>query len=313
MDPKNVKSALVVGAGVMGHSIAQVFAQARIEVNLVDLDGKILERAMNLVKSNLETLAEFGRVSGDEIPQILARIHPSTDLAAAAKGVDFVLEAVVEVPDVKKRIFSQLEEFCPEDTVLASNTSTLDIFSIAEAKKPERLVAAHWFAPPHIIPLVEVVPGPKTSPEVVTFTAKLMERLGKKTVVMKEFVPAFIVNRIQNYIGMAFFEILDNGWATPEEIDMAVKTSLGIRLPIVGVVQCLDFTGLDLVLDIMKSTGLKNPLIEEKVTQGHLGAKTSKGIYDYGGRSEVEILKKRDRLYLKTLDHLERIKAFEPV
>jgi 3-hydroxybutyryl-CoA dehydrogenase len=313
MDPKNVKSALVVGAGVMGHSIAQVFAQARIEVNLVDLDGKILERAMNLVKSNLETLAEFGRVSGDEIPQILARIHPSTDLAAAAKGVDFVLEAVVEVPDVKKRIFSQLEEFCPEDTVLASNTSTLDIFSIAEAKKPERLVAAHWFAPPHIIPLVEVVPGPKTSPEVVTFTAKLMERLGKKTVVMKEFVPAFIVNRIQNYIGMAFFEILDNGWATPQEIDMAVKTSLGIRLPIVGVVQCLDFTGLDLVLDIMKSTGLKNPLIEEKVTQGHLGAKTSKGIYDYGGRSEVEILKKRDRLYLKTLDHLERIKAFEPV
>jgi 3-hydroxybutyryl-CoA dehydrogenase len=313
MDPKNVKSALVVGAGVMGHSIAQVFAQARIEVNLVDLDGKILERAMNLLKSNLETLAEFGRVSGNEIPAILARIHPSTDLAAAAKGVDFALEAVVEVPDVKKKIFSQLEEFCPEDTVLASNTSTLDIFSIAQAKKPERLVAAHWFAPPHIIPLVEVVPGPKTSPEVVTFTAKLMERLGKKTVVMKEFVPAFIVNRIQNYIGMAFFEILDNGWATPQEIDMAVKTSLGIRLPIVGVVQCLDFTGLDLVLDIMKSTGLKNPLIEEKVTQGHLGAKTSKGIYDYGGRSEVEILKKRDRLYLKTLDHLERIKAFEPV
>jgi 3-hydroxybutyryl-CoA dehydrogenase len=313
MDPKNVKSALVVGAGVMGHSIAQVFAQARIEVNLVDLDGKILERAMNLVKSNLETLAEFGRVSGNEIPAILARIHPSTDLSAAAKGVDFALEAVVEVPDVKKKIFSQLEEFCPEDTVLASNTSTLDIFSIAEAKKPERLVAAHWFAPPHIIPLVEVVPGPKTSPEVVTFTAKLMERLGKKTVVMKEFVPAFIVNRIQNHIGMAFFEILDNGWATPQEIDMAVKTSLGIRLPIVGVVQCLDFTGLDLVLDIMKTTGLKTPLIEKKVTQGHLGAKTSKGIYDYGGQSEVEILKKRDRLYLKNLDHLERIKAFEPV
>ena len=313
MDPKNVKSALVVGAGVMGHSIAQVFARAGIEVNLADLDGKILERAMNLVKSNLETLAEFGRVSGDEIPAILARIHPSTDLAAAAKGVDFALEAVAEVPDVKKKIFSQLEEFCPEDTVLASNTSTLDIFSIAEAKKPGRFVVAHWFAPPHIIPLVEVVPGPKTSPEVVTFTAKLMERLGKKTVVMKEFVPSFIVNRIQNYIGMAVFEILDNGWATPEEIDRAVKTSLGIRLPIVGVVQCLDFTGLDLLLDIMKSTGLEGPLIEEKVKQGHFGAKTSKGIYDYGGRSEVEILRKRDRLYLKTLDHLERIKAFDPV
>jgi 3-hydroxybutyryl-CoA dehydrogenase len=313
MDPKNVKSAVVVGAGVMGHSIAQVFAQAGIEVNLVDLDGKILERAMNLVKSNLETLAEFGRVSGNEIPAILARIHPSTDLAAAAKGVDFALEAVLEVPDVKKKIFLRLEDLCPHDTVLASNTSTLDIFSIAQAKKPSRFVVAHWFAPPHIIPLVEVVPGPETSPEVVTFTARLMQRLGKKTVVMKEFVPSFIVNRIQHNIGMAVFEILGNGWATPEEIDRAVKTSLGIRLPIVGVVQCLDFTGLDLVLDIMKSTGLEGPLIEEKVKQGCLGAKTSKGIYDYGGRSEVEILKKRDRLYLKTLDHLERLNAFDPV
>lgn len=313
MDPKDVKSAVVVGAGVMGHSIAQVLAQAGIEVGLVDLTEEALERAMKLIKSNLDILAEFNRVPSNEIPAILERIHPSTDLASAAQGVDFALEAVVEVADVKKKVFSQLDELCSEDIVLASNTSGLDIFSIAEVKNPERLVISHWFAPPHIIPLVEVVPGPETSPEVVAFTAGLMERLGKRPVVMKEFVRSFIVNRIQNQIFLAVLEMLEKGWATPREIDTAVKTSLGIRLPIVGVVQTYDFTGLDLVLDVMKSYGVSHPLFEEKVEKGELGAKTSKGLYDYGGRSEEEILKKRDRLYLKMLDHLESIDAFKPI
>ena len=107
--------------------------------------------------------------------------------------------------------------------------------------------------------------------------------------------------------------MLEMGWATPEQIDVAVKNSLGIRLPIVGVVQSMDFTGLDLVADIMKGRGGVNPLVEEKVRLGHLGAKTSRGIYDYGRRSEEEILKKRDRLYLKVLDHLETLGAFDPV
>jgi len=313
MDYNDVKRAVVVGAGVMGHSIAHVFAQVGIEVNLVDLDETVLEHAMDLIKTDLETLAEFKKISGDDIPGILARIHPSTDLAGGADGVDFAIETVLEVPDVKRKVFSQLDQFCPGDTVIASNTSSLDIFSIAQITRPERLVVAHWFAPPHIIPLVEVVPGPKTSQEVVELTANLMKRLGKKTVIMKEFVPAFIVNRIQHSISRAVWEMLEKGWATPEEIDLAIKLSLGIRLPIVGVVQTTDFTGLDLIYDIMKGEGSISPLVEEKVKQGHLGVKTSKGVYDYGSRSEVEILKKRDRRYLKLLDHLERMEAFEPV
>jgi 3-hydroxybutyryl-CoA dehydrogenase len=313
MKPDTVKNALVVGGGVMGHGIAQVFAQAGIEAHLVDLDDKILERAMNLIRTNLETLSGHGSLSVGEIPAILSRIHPSTDLAAAAREVDFAIEAVSEVPEIKKRVFSQLDEFCPEGTALASNTSSLDVFSIAPIRKPERLVVAHWFAPPYIIPLVEVVPGPQTAPEILAFTAKLMERLGKKTVIMKEFVPSFIVNRIQSSISQAVWEMLEKGWAAPEEIDLAVKSTLGIRLPIVGVVQTLDFTGLDLLLDITKARGLHHPLLHEKVKQGHLGAKTSKGMYDYGTRTEAEILKKRDERYLKTLDHLKRINAFEPI
>ena len=313
MNPQQLERALVVGAGVMGHAIAQVFAQVGIDVDLVDVDEGALTRAMGLIPSNLATLAEFGWVPDAEIPEILARIHPSTDLTPVAKGAGFVTEAVDEVPEVKQEVFAQLDELCPPDTILASNTSSLDIFKIARIKRPERLVVAHWFAPPHIIPLVEVVGGPDTAPPVVTTTADLMRRLGKRPLVMKQFIPAFIVNRIQNGIALAVWEMLEQGWATPEQIDLAVKTSLGVRLPIVGVVQTLDFTGLDVVADIMRSRGSVTPMIEEKVKQGHLGAKTSKGLYDYGGRSEKEILQKRDRRYLKMLEHLEGIEAFDPI
>jgi len=313
VDPQNVKRVAVIGAGVMGHSIAQVFAQAGISVHLVDLKDDLLAHALKLVKSNLQTLAEYGRVSSQEIPVILERIRPMTDLASAVKEVDFVLEAVVEIPEVKKKVFAQLEAACPKKAVLASNTSGLEIFKIIEVKDPSRVVVTHWFAPPHIIPLVEVVPGPATAPDVLQFAATLMERIGKKPLVMKQFVKRFIVNRIQNAIILTALEMMKNGWATPEQIDLAVKTSLGIRLPIVGIVQSLDFTGLHLIHDIMKGSGANNPLIEEKVKQGHLGASTSKGIYDYGGRSEEEILRKRDLLYLKTLDFLEGVEAFKPV
>ena len=313
MNPQNVKRVAVIGAGVMGHSIAQVFAQAGILVNLVDLKKDLLAHALKLVESNLQTLADCGRVNPQAIPAILDRIRPTTDLADGVKRVDFVLEAVVEIPEVKKRVFAQLEAACPEDMVLASNTSGLEIFKIIEVKNPSRVVVTHWFAPPHIIPLVEVVPGPSTAPGVLQFAAELMVRIGKKPLVMKQFIQRFIVNRIQNAIVRTALEMVTNGWATPEQIDLAVKTSLGIRLPIVGVVQSLDFTGLNLIHDMTKGTEAENPLIEEKVRQGHLGASTSKGIYDYGGRSEEEILRKRDLLYLKMLDFLEGLQAFKPV
>jgi 3-hydroxybutyryl-CoA dehydrogenase len=313
VDPVDVKRAVVVGAGVMGNSIAQVFAQNGIEVGLVDVDEKSLQRALNLIRSSLGVMAEFDKVSKGDIDAIISRVHPSTDLRGALEGVDFAVEAVPEVPEIKKEVFVQLDDVCPEKVVIASNTSGLDIFSFAEVKKPERLLIAHWFLPPHIIPLVEIVPGPSTAPKAVAFTEALMRRLGKKPVVMKGFTRSFIVNKIQNMAALAVFELLSSGLVDPEDIDQAVKHSLGIRLPIVGVVQNLDFNGLDLVLDITKSYGFSNPLIEEKVEKGHLGAKTSKGIYDYGSRTEAEILEKRDRKFLKMLDHLEEIQAFDPI
>jgi 3-hydroxybutyryl-CoA dehydrogenase len=313
MDAEKVKRVAVIGAGTMGHSIAQVFASCGIEVNLADVKQEILDHAHRLVKANLKTLVDYGRFQQNEVPAILGRIHTTTDIQAAARGTDFVLEAVAEIPEVKKKVFKQLDEACGEETILASNTSGLDIFKIIEVRNPSRTVVTHWFAPPHIIPLVEVAPGPETSPGVLQSTARLMERIGKKPVVMKQFVQRCIVNRIQNAIILTVLEMLENNWATPEEIDLAVKTSLGIRLPIVGVVQSLDFNGLHLVNDVLKSIGKNIPLIEEKVKQGHLGPSASKGLFDYGGRTEDEILRKRDIRYLKLLDFLESQGAFNPV
>ncbi len=313
MDKKNVRNVLVVGSGVMGHSIAQIFAGAGINVGLVDVDQKVLDRAMDLIESSLNTMVEFGKIREESVQSILSRIMTSTELSDMAGDADFVIEAVPEVPDIKKEIYSKLDELCSYDTIIASNTSGLDIFSIADVKRPERLIIAHFFAPAHIIPLVEVVPGAKTSKETISLTAGLLEKVGKSTIVLKEFVPSFIVNRIQNAIGPTVIEILEKGWAGPEDIDRAVKLSLGIRMPILGVVQSLDFNGLDLVHNIVKSHGKESSFIRAKVEQGHLGVKTSQGIYDYGERSEPEILKKRDMLFLQMMDYLKKIKAFEPV
>jgi 3-hydroxybutyryl-CoA dehydrogenase len=157
----------------------------------------------------------------------------------------------------------------------------LDIFSLVDVKRPERLVITHFFAPAHIIPLVEIVQGPTTSSETISFTATLMEKVGKNPIVMKKFGPGFIVNRIQKAIGEACFEMIEQGLAGPEEIDRAVKLSLGIRLPIVGVVQSMDFNGLDMLLNTMRNDGKIYSFVEERVKKGHLGVKTSKGIYDY--------------------------------
>ena len=313
MNANAVKKVLVVGSGVMGSSIALVFATANIGVILIDVDKKILSRAMGLIESSLKTLVDFGKISNDKTPSILSHIKPSTDLTQMIGDADFIIEAVPEVPNIKKDVFSQLDRLCSEDTIIASNTSGLDIFNIVNMKRPKRLVIAHFFAPAHIIPLVEIVPGHTTSSETVSFTATLMERVGKNPIVMKKFGPGFIVNRIQKAIGEACFEMIEQGLAGPEEIDRSIKLSLGVRLPIVGVVQSMDFNGLDTLLNTMRNDRKIYSFIEEKVKKGHLGVKTSKGIYDYQERSETEVLRKRDELYLKMLEYLNKIHAFEPV
>lgn len=314
MDVTEIKRVLIVGAGTMGHSIAQIYAQAGYDVDLVDLNNEILTNAIRLIESNLNILAEFKRVNSGEIPGILNRIHPTTNLTTAAENADFVTEAVSEIPELKREIFSQLDKHCSEDVVLASNTSTLDIFSIVKKiTRINHVIAHHYFSPPHIIPIVEIAVGRKTSKETVDFSLKLMEKVRKKPILMEKSAPLYIVNKIQNSITGAMYELMTRGLATPEQIDLAIKYTLGIRLPIVGIVQSQDFTGLDLIHDILKNRHIEVQFINEKIEKGHLGAKSGAGFYEYGGRSEQEILKKRDRLYLQMLEHLEKLNAFKPL
>lgn len=313
MNQVSIRNVVVVGAGVMGHGIAQVFAGAGYRVGLVDRDSTVLDKARERISGNLRTLVKEGRINENEASIILDSIRLDTDLALACKKADLVIEAVSEVPELKKEIFAKLDKACPASTIFTSNTSGLDIFSIAGVSHPERLLATHFFAPAHIIPLVEVCPGPLTDPGIVRTVADIMVKAGKQPVVLKQFIPSFIVNRIQNYMSMAVFEILANNWATPEEIDMAIKCSLGVRLPVVGVVQLMDFTGLDLVSDISRNHGFTIPMIEELVRDGHLGAKTSRGFYDYSGRSEEAITAERDRRLIKVDDILKEFKTRESI
>ena len=173
------------------------------------------------------------------------------------------------------------------------------------------MIITHWFAPPHIVPLVEIVPGPHTTPETVTTVKKVLDVLGKQTIVLKKFLPGFIANRLQAALGLEVYNLLDNGYATPEDIDMATKASFGLRIPILGLVKRVDFAGLDLAQRVLKNKSYTPPpvrgrseVVDSMVSQGRLGVKTGKGFYDYGDSPIEEILRKRDVKLLKLREFL---------
>jgi 3-hydroxybutyryl-CoA dehydrogenase len=313
MKVQDVNKIAVLGAGTMGPGLAQMFAVGGYDVMLYSRKAETLDKAMAMVRANLATIVQHGALTKATADQAAGRITPTQSVEEAATGADFVMETIAENKDAKKQLYGELDAVCSEHTVIASNTSSLDIFELMPPARLSHTVCAHFFTPAHIIPLVEVVPGPGTAPETMALTVALMEKLGKGPVVMKKFGPGFIVNRIQRAIGETAMDMIEEGLVDPQEIDKAIKLSLGVRLPIVGVIQTFDFQGLDMLLAYQKNVGKVYSFVEERVEKGALGAKTSKGIYDYQGRSETEILKKRDELFLKMLDYLKEIGAFEPV
>jgi 3-hydroxybutyryl-CoA dehydrogenase len=309
----DIQKVAVFGAGTMGPGVAQMFAAAGYDVALYSRKAETLEKAVTMVKANFATIIAHGTLTQAVADAAVARIKPTQSVEEAGKDADFVLETIAENKDAKSTLYGELAAICPERTVFASNTSSLNIFELLPASLQARGVCAHFFTPAHIIPLVEVVPGPETSTETMKLTVSLMKKCGKSPVAMKKFGPGFIVNRIQRAIGETAMDMIQEGLVEPEEIDTAIKTTLGIRLPIVGVMQTFDFQGLDMLLAYQKNVGKVYSFVEERVDRGAYGAKAGKGIYDYQGRSEVEILAKRDELYLKMLEYLTEIGAFEPV
>jgi 3-hydroxybutyryl-CoA dehydrogenase len=299
----------------MGHALAQVFAQGEYRVSLHDLSEEGLNRAKQLISANLDTLSQAGLFDPNEKEAVVGeRIQFTTDLSEAVGSSDLVIEAVFENRDVKKKLFSALDRLAPPGAILASNTSYMNIFEFVETNRPDKVLITHWFTPPHIVPLVEIVQGPQTSSESVEAVKDVLDRLGKETIVLKKFLPGFIGNRLQAALSLEAYFLIDNGYATPEDIDKATKASFGLRTPILGLMKRADFAGLDLVQQILKNRSYSPPEVRGKcdqidklVAQGNLGVKTRKGFYDYGDQPVEDTVRERDLKLLKLLTLLKEM------
>jgi 3-hydroxybutyryl-CoA dehydrogenase len=308
-----IRNVAIIGAGTMGHSLAQVFAQGGYPVCLHDVRDEILEKAKRLMASNMKTMEEMGLLKKGEPAAALGRVQTTTRLEEAGKNADFVIEAIVEEAEPKKKLFAELDRVCPPHAILASNTSFMDIFKFVETRRPEKVLITHWFAPPHIVPLVEIVRGPQTSAAVVDTTKALMTRLGKKPIVITKFLQGFIANRLQAALRNETLFLLDNGYASAEDIDEAAKASFALRMPIVGLVKRMDFAGLDLSQRVLANrlydpppAPTSSPTLDRLISQGKLGVKTGSGFYEYKGSTE-EILRERDLKLIKLMQFLKEM------
>jgi 3-hydroxybutyryl-CoA dehydrogenase len=311
---KKIRNVTVVGAGTMGHSLALIFAQHGYNVWLTDLNDKVLARAKNLIGSNLKTMVKMKLISASAEKAAMGRLHTTSNLEEAAKRADFVMEAIIEDKTAKKTLFRKLDRICPKHAILASNASFLDIFRFMDTKRPDKVVIAHWFHPPHIIPLVEIVRGPKTSNDTVNTVKRMLIEMGRKPIVISKFLPGFIINRLQSALRSEALHLLDNGYSTPEEIDTAVKWSVGIRTPITGVVQRMDFAGLDVTKKVLMTPTFKlapqvrrSKSLEKQLSRGRRGVKNGKGFYNYGGRTPHQIMSEFDTKLLKMIEFMKQL------
>ncbi len=288
MDVMDVKKVGVLGAGAMGSGIAQLFAQNGFEVIIRDIKQEFVDRGIKAIDGSLGRLVKKGKMSDEDKSAIMGRIKGTLELSDL-KDVDFVVEAVIEDLDLKKDVFKQLDELTRDDVILATNTSSLPITEIAAAtKRPDKVIGMHFFNPAPVMRLVEVIMGHLASDESAQFVRDLAEkRLGKVTVLVKKDVAGFIVNRLMIPQLMEAIKIYDEGIASIEDIDKAVK--FGLNHPM-GPFELMDFTGIDIsyfVNEVFKkelSAELKHTTpqsLKAMVRAGKLGRKTGAGWYDY--------------------------------
>jgi len=300
---KDIKKVLVVGAGVMGHGFAQVFALNGLDVSLVDRDQELLDRARGLIRENLEYMVELGELKAARVEAVLGRVRFRLDLAAAAQEADYVLEAVSEDLELKKTVFRQLGRAAAPETILATNTSSFDINELsAVTPQPERVLGTHWFHPPPITPCVEIIPAEATSQETIDLAVAFMERIGKFPTVCRS-APGFVANRIQMAMAAEAFRIVEEGLASPGDVDRIVKSSFGFRLSAFGPFEICDQAGLDTyravfeyLHDKLQREQFRPPgVLEALIAQGRYGLKSGGGFYDYEGGAAEVLKRERDR------------------
>jgi 3-hydroxybutyryl-CoA dehydrogenase len=282
----------VVGAGLMGHGIAQVFAVAGHSVSIYDPVADVLGRVPARVRDNLQAL-------GLDV-SALERIALQSTLPAAAAGADVVFEAALEDLPLKQELFAQLAACTRPDCILASNTSVISIGEIgARVPNPDRVLGTHWWNPPYLIPLVEVVRAPATDPACIERMMELLRRVGKLPVHVKRDVPGFVGNRLQHALWREAISIVSSGICDAETVDLVVKNSFGMRLPVLGPLENADLIGLDLALAVhrylfphIENSGSPDPLLEEHVREKNLGMKSGRGFYEWTPESAQRVRQK---------------------
>lgn len=313
MDSSSLDTIAIIGAGTMGYGIGTVYAADGRTVRLYDASAEALDQARTNIDTALEALADAGRLSADDRAAVTERISYHETITEAVTDADLVTEAVTEDLEIKQEVFTRLDRHAPAEAILATNTSGLSITEIAGVvDDPSRVVGTHWFNPPHIVPLVEVVRGDQTSDTTVSRTYDLLEAVGKEPVEVKKDLPGFIGNRIQMAMDFEAWSLLQKGVASAEDIDRAVRAGFGFRVPVLGVFKKSDFTGLDVYEEVM-SYLLKEidrgteptESLRSLVEDGHYGVKTGQGVYDWEGADFDQLADERDQQLLAMLDAYE--------
>jgi 3-hydroxyacyl-CoA dehydrogenase len=291
-----IRRAAVIGTGTMGPGMGAVLERAGIEVALHDVSEEAIERAkqgVELARGVLERLGSEQAAGGE--------LRFETELAAALAGVDFVLEAVPEKLELKQEVFAQFEQHVSGDAVLSSNTSGIPITKIAEGlDHPERVIGLHWSNPPQLIPMIEVIPGERTSEETVAAAKALIERIGYYPSLLRKEVPGFVENRVLYAIMRECLALVDEGVIDAEELDLNVKWGIGYKLAVIPPMQLLDVAGLDIyesVADYLNPELSTESGVSETITkltgERKLGLKTGGGLFDYSQDELAELPKKR--------------------
>ncbi len=297
----------IIGAGLMGHALAQLFAMKGHEVALFDSNQSVLESAPDRIRNNFRIFIELGLAKPEDVERCLGLISLCPSLRDATQDAEIIIEAVSEKLPVKQKIFSELENYVGPETLLCTNTSAISISEIAEPlKRKEQLVGTHFWNPPHIVPCVEIIRSAYTSNEAFETAYDFMKRAGKKPVKVLKDVPGFLGNRMQHALWREAMSLVEIGIASPEDIDAVVKFGFGLRMPFLGPLETADLAGLDLTHDVqlyvfpfLENSATPLPILENKLEEGKLGVKSLEGFHQWSRERVERVTQTRDRVLLK--------------